>query len=61
MKYNAAEFYPTPTSLLEKALAGIKWSKIHTILEPSAGKGDIIKYIKGCPYVSLYKYNEPIN
>lgn len=61
MKYKATEFYPTPTSLLEKALAGVKWSKIHTILEPSAGKGDIIKYIKGCPYVSLYKHDLDID
>ncbi len=39
------EFYPTPETLLEKVLAGIKWSRIHTVLEPSAGKGDIVSYI----------------
>nr|WP_297765825.1 DUF4942 domain-containing protein [uncultured Butyrivibrio sp.] len=39
------EFYPTPETLLEKILDGVKWNHIHTILEPSAGKGDIVSYI----------------
>ncbi len=39
------EFYPTPVSLLEKILKGINWRKVGTVLEPSAGKGDIISYI----------------
>lgn len=38
-----SEFYPTPQSLIEKMLAGIKWKYINTVLEPSAGKGDILK------------------
>ncbi len=48
MKYNVEEFYPTPKSLLEKATAEIKWWMVKTILEPSAGKGDIVDYICGC-------------
>ncbi len=39
------EFYPTPETLLEKILDGVKWNHIHTILEPSAGKRDIVSYI----------------
>ncbi len=35
-------FYPTPPALAAKMLYGIKWSGINAILEPSAGKGDLI-------------------
>ena len=40
-----SEFYPTPQSLVEKMLQGIDWNYINTILEPSAGKGDILREI----------------
>ena len=40
------EFYPTPDTLLEKVLSGIDWRKVGTILEPSAGKGNIVSYIQ---------------
>lgn len=40
-----SEFYPTPQSLVEKMLEGIDWRFVHTILEPSAGKGDILREI----------------
>lgn len=40
-----SEFYPTPQSLVEKMLSGIDWDYIHTVLEPSAGKGDILKVL----------------
>lgn len=40
-----SEFYPTPENLVRKMLEGIDWSYIHTILEPSAGKGDILREI----------------
>lgn len=36
------QFYPTPPSVAEKMLEGIDWAMIKTILEPSAGKGDLI-------------------
>lgn len=42
---NIPDFYPTPRRLIEKMLEGIKLSYIKTILEPSAGKGDIVDYI----------------
>lgn len=40
-----SEFYPTPQSLVEKMLEGIDWRCVSTILEPSAGKGDILREI----------------
>lgn len=40
-----SEFYPTPPSLVEKMLEGIDWRYVETILEPSAGKGDILREI----------------
>lgn len=36
-------FYPTPPGLADKLLAGIDWDYIETVLEPSAGKGDLVK------------------
>lgn len=40
------EFYPTPHTLLEKMMSGINWRYVGTVLEPSAGKGDIADYVK---------------
>ncbi len=40
-----SEFYPTPESLVKEMLAGVNWDFIHTILEPSAGKGDILRVL----------------
>lgn len=36
------QFYPTPPSVAEKMLAGLDISSIKYVLEPSAGKGDLI-------------------
>lgn len=46
MKWDAEEFYPTPKSLLDKITMEINWKSIQTILEPSAGKGNIVEYCK---------------
>lgn len=47
MNYNFnEEFYPTPKSLLNKIFDGVDWKQVDTILEPSAGKGDIIEFIQ---------------
>jgi hypothetical protein len=35
------EFFPTPPRLISRMLAGIEFGEISTVLEPSAGKGDI--------------------
>lgn len=40
------EFYPTPKELLDKITAGMDWKYVYSILEPSAGKGDIADYVK---------------
>lgn len=34
-------FYPTPPKLISRMLAGLDFSAISTVLEPSAGKGDL--------------------
>ena len=36
-------FYPTPPSIVEKMMEGLNLDYIWTILEPSAGKGDLVK------------------
>ncbi len=43
-QYNSKTFYPTPKNLIRKMLKKIKDSPVD-ILEPSAGKGDIIEAI----------------
>lgn len=40
-----SEFYPTPPELVAKMLDGIDWDFVNTILEPSAGKGDILREV----------------
>lgn len=39
------QFYPTPRPLAEKMLAGLDMDHIQSVLEPSAGKGDLIDAI----------------
>ena len=46
MNFDCPEFYPTPRDLIADMLSGIKLDDMHSILEPSAGRGDIAKYIK---------------
>lgn len=44
---NNDNFYPTPKSLAERMLSKIDYGRnIKTVLEPSAGKGDLIKVMK---------------
>ena len=40
------EFYPTPSDVAGKLLSGVDWTNVKTILEPSAGKGDLLTYAK---------------
>lgn len=40
------DFYPTPKELLDKITEGIDWKQLQSVLEPSAGKGDIADYVK---------------
>lgn len=56
------DFYPTPDRLIDRMLSGIDWRMVGTVLEPSAGKGDLADAIKkkmeganGSRYNSDYK------
>ena len=40
------EFYPTPQNLIDKMLCDIDFSMIKSVLEPSAGKGDIAEALR---------------
>lgn len=44
---NQSGFYPTPKALAEKLLEGIHWYDISSVLEPSAGKGDLAEMVRG--------------
>ena len=35
-------FYPTPPALAEELLSGIQWKTVRCVLEPSAGKGNLV-------------------
>lgn len=39
------DFFPTPPNLISKLLDKISWNKVTTVLEPSAGKGDLVDEI----------------
>lgn len=39
------DFYPTPEPLIEKMLEGVKFDTVASVLEPSAGKGDLAEGI----------------
>lgn len=43
-------FYPTPPSVAERMLEGVDWDMVNTILEPSAGKGDLILAVAKARY-----------
>lgn len=40
------QFYPTPSDLAGKLLANVDWDHVKTILEPSAGRGDLVEWAK---------------
>lgn len=41
-----SEFYPTPSELAGKMLGMLDWKTVRTVLEPSAGKGDLVNFAK---------------
>lgn len=43
---NNPDFYPTPERVIDKMLDGLEWKMIHTVLEPSAGKGNIVEALR---------------
>ena len=38
------QFYPTPSDVAGKLLSAVDWHFVSTVLEPSAGRGDLIDY-----------------
>lgn len=40
------EFYPTPEEIVDKMFDGVNLNYVKTVLEPSAGKGDIVHGLK---------------
>lgn len=52
---NIPDFYPTPGHVINRMLCGIDLRCIKTILEPSAGKGDIVDYIMD--YAKAHEYH----
>ncbi|PKR82885.1 DNA N-6-adenine-methyltransferase [Heyndrickxia camelliae] len=53
---NNPDFYPTPTKLINKMLSNIDFRYIRTVLEPSAGKGDLVEAI-----TQKFKYHQSYN
>lgn len=43
--FDNKDFYPTKDSTIEKLIEGIELYELNTILEPSAGKGNIVDYL----------------
>ncbi len=50
-------FYPTPETIANKMLEGIDFTFIQTVLEPSAGKGDLIAAVQAKNDSNKYSYN----
>lgn len=59
MKWTSEEFYPTPEALLDKITGMVQWDRISSILEPSAGKGNIVEYCK--KKCSNFRYNKDLD
>lgn len=49
------EFYPTPSSLAGQMSALVDWKNVQTILEPSAGKGDLADFACRCASSKVWK------
>lgn len=48
------QFYPTPAELAEKMVAGLDFDLIQSVLEPSGGKGNLIKALAEAVYPKRY-------
>ncbi|HHX67925.1 MAG TPA: DUF4942 domain-containing protein, partial [Gallicola sp.] len=49
------DFYPTPEKIINKMIDGLNYDLINSILEPSAGKGNIVDKLK--EKEKIYKYS----
>ncbi len=50
-------FYPTPPALAERLLSGIQWETVESVLEPQAGKGNIVRAVME-KYSALHHYGD---
>ena len=51
-----SDFYPTPEKLAGKLIAGVDWKGVKDVLEPSAGKGDLVEAVDRM--TAQHKYSE---
>ena len=40
------QFYPTPEKIVSKMIASVNWNNVSSVLEPSAGKGNIVDSVR---------------
>lgn len=60
--FNIPGYYPTPIHLINKMLSGIDFKQIQSVLEPSAGDGNLIEQVKNkLKYSHSYGYNKEYN
>lgn len=52
------DFYPTPKNIIDKMLSDIDFKMVKTILEPSAGKGDIVDRFREKEKLYTTHYNK---
>ena len=45
LPHNDIQFYPTPLNVAYELQKNIEWRGVKNILEPSAGRGDLIEHI----------------
>lgn len=55
---DSKDFYPTPDKLAGKLIAGVDWKGVKDILEPSAGKGDLVEAVERMR--KQYQYSDRI-
>ena len=56
---DASDFFPTPKSICGQMIGCVNWSKVKTVLEPSAGKGDICDAMND--YMKHKRYGDRID
>jgi hypothetical protein len=56
--FDTIDFYPTPRALIDEMLTGIDYDKLGAVLEPSAGKGNIIDALKEKARIHSYRCRE---
>jgi hypothetical protein len=55
---NNPDFYPTPETLITKMCSKVKWNNVQLVLEPSAGSGNIVNYLKEKRISGYYRKTE---